>query len=65
MMWLSILPLIIDGLKAALRLVSELDDLDERREAKNHVRRILDDYQVHKDASTVVANLQQMRKDRR
>lgn len=58
MPWLAVLPLVIDGIRAVLRLVDETNDLTK----KDELRRALNDYGTHQDVSTLQGNLDQLRR---
>lgn len=49
MNWIAVLPLIIDLIKEAVKLVSAIPDPVEKSSAKEGLRAVLQDYEVHQD----------------
>ncbi len=60
MMWLSVLPLIIDLIKVALKLISTLQDPIEKSVAKENLRTTLKDYDVHQDVVILQSALREI-----
>lgn len=53
MNWIAVLPLIIDLIKEAVKLVSDIPDPVEKSSAREGLRAVLQDYEVHQDVEVL------------
>ncbi len=57
MMWVTILPLIIDLIKEAMKLVSTIPDPLEKSATREGLRCVLQDFDVHQDVEVLRSSL--------
>lgn len=62
MPWFAVLPLIVDSVRAVIKMIYEIEDPADRRVAKQDLKDVLGDYRYHGDVSTLKSNLEQVGK---